>query len=96
MPHQPKPVHVLAFPNVQLLDVTGPLQVFAAANVMAHEAGLKKTPYRPEVIARDLGSVVSSAGLGLLTQPLPSTPSDSMYLDVPMILMLVTTKRLPD
>jgi len=52
MPHQPKPVHVLAFPNVQLLDVTGPLQVFAAVNVIAHEAVLKKPPYRPDVHAR--------------------------------------------
>ncbi|RZI73906.1 MAG: GlxA family transcriptional regulator [Pseudomonas sp.] len=80
MPHQPRPVHVLAFPNVQLLDVTGPLQVFASANVMAQEAGLKKIPYRPEVIAREPGSVVSSAGLGLLTHPLPSTPSDTLII----------------
>jgi transcriptional regulator GlxA family with amidase domain len=80
MPHQPRPVHVLAFPNVQLLDVTGPLQVFASANVMAHEAGLKKIPYRPEVIASEPGSITSSAGLGLLTHPLPSTPSDTLII----------------
>jgi hypothetical protein len=28
MPNTPKSVHVLAFANVQVLDVTGPLQVF--------------------------------------------------------------------
>ncbi len=33
-------VDVLAFPNVQLLDVTGPLQVFATANEVSVAAGL--------------------------------------------------------
>jgi transcriptional regulator GlxA family with amidase domain len=79
MPHSTKPIHVLAFPDVQLLDVTGPLQVFASANVQARDRGMK-LPYRPEVIARERDSVVSSAGLGLLTQPLPSTPSDTLII----------------
>jgi transcriptional regulator GlxA family with amidase domain len=29
-------IEVLAFPDVQLLDVAGPLQVFATANDLAH------------------------------------------------------------
>jgi hypothetical protein len=32
-------VEVLAYPSVQLLDVTGPLQVFASANDLVAEAG---------------------------------------------------------
>ncbi|BCQ63609.1 hypothetical protein PBOI14_53590 [Pseudomonas sp. Boi14] len=32
MPTAPKNVFVLAFANAQLLDVSGPLQVFASAN----------------------------------------------------------------
>lgn len=79
MPHQPRPVHVLAFHNVQLLDVTGPLQVFASANLHALELGIK-TPYRPEVIAREDGSITSSAGLGLLTHPLPASASDTLII----------------
>jgi transcriptional regulator GlxA family with amidase domain len=75
----PKPVHVLAFPNVQLLDVTGPLQVFASANVHAREVGMA-APYAPTVIAREDSSVMSSAGLGLLTHPLPKTPSDTLIV----------------
>ncbi|MDH0745530.1 DJ-1/PfpI family protein [Pseudomonas sp. GD03842] len=74
-----RPVHILAFPNVQLLDVTGPLQVFASANVHAAEHGLP-APYSPAVIGREDGSVVSSAGLGLLTHPLPTTPSDTLIV----------------
>ena len=79
MTHVPKPIHILAFPDVQLLDVTGPLQVFASANVHAAEHGLA-TPYSPIVIAKQQGSVVSSAGLGLHTHPLPQTPSDTLIV----------------
>lgn len=79
MPDQPRSIHLLAFPDVQLLDVSGPLQVFASANVYA---GLQRlgTPYSPMVIARQQRSVVSSAGLGLHTQPLPDTPSDTLII----------------
>jgi transcriptional regulator GlxA family with amidase domain len=37
-------VEVLAFPTVQLLDVSGPLQVFATANELALKAR-KEAPY---------------------------------------------------
>jgi transcriptional regulator GlxA family with amidase domain len=79
MPDAPKAVHVLAFPNVQLLDVAGPLQVFASANVQAMERG-QPAPYAPSVIASQPGSVLSSAGLGLQTFPLPTTPSDTLII----------------
>ena len=79
MPDAPKAVHLLAFPNVQLLDVAGPLQVFASANVQAIERG-QPAPYAPSVIASQPGSVLSSAGLGLQTFPLPTTPSDTLII----------------
>lgn len=66
----PRAVHVLAFPDVQLLDVTGPLQVFASANVFAHERGLPP-PYAPSVVSASPSPVLSSAGLGLACEPLP-------------------------
>ncbi|MFL6611550.1 MAG: AraC family transcriptional regulator, partial [Pseudomonas sp.] len=46
MPNTPKSVHVLAFANVQVLDVTGPLQVFASANDLVRGQGLP-APYAP-------------------------------------------------
>ncbi len=79
MRDQPKSVHILAFPNVQLLDITGPLQVFASANVQAHQNGLS-APYSPVIIAQQQDSVVSSAGLGLLTHPLPQAASDTLII----------------
>ncbi|MGN8346856.1 GlxA family transcriptional regulator [Pseudomonas sp. SMV71] len=79
MPNPPKTVHVLAFPNVQVLDVTGPLQVFASTNDLARQQGLS-LPYAPTVIAASGGPVVSSAGLALLAEPLPSEDSDTLLI----------------
>ena len=75
----PKPIHVLAFAKVQLLDVTGPLQVFASANDVAAQRGMP-TPYAPQVISPGGGAVLSSAGLALLAEPLPETASDTLII----------------
>ncbi|MGC5702163.1 GlxA family transcriptional regulator [Pseudomonas sp. NFXW11] len=65
-----KNVFVLAFANAQLLDVSGPLQVFASANDRARGLGLP-LPYNPQVIASPGGATVTSSGLALLAEPLP-------------------------
>ncbi|QXI18996.1 GlxA family transcriptional regulator [Pseudomonas hamedanensis] len=75
----PKAIHVLAFANMQILDVTGPLQVFASANDLARQRGLP-TPYAPSVIASEGGAVMSSAGLAVLAEPLPTAPSDTLII----------------
>jgi transcriptional regulator GlxA family with amidase domain len=67
-------VELLAFPLVQLLDVTGPFQVFASANDLVLEAG-GRAPYALQVVARSGGQVTASAGLKLSTAPLP--PADA-------------------
>ncbi|SEB69630.1 transcriptional regulator, AraC family with amidase-like domain [Pseudomonas saponiphila] len=67
----PKNVFVLAFANHQLLDVTGPLQVFASANDRARGLGLP-LPYHPRVIASPGGATPSSSGLALLAEALPA------------------------
>lgn len=77
----PRAIRVLAFPDVQLLDVTGPLQVFASANEFAHKRGLA-TPYALSVIAAAEGTVLSSAGLGLVCLPLPPAEAVSDTLIV--------------
>ena len=60
----PKVIHVLAFPKVQLLDVTGPLQVFASANDIVRHQGLP-APYAPTVIAS--GGVAGIADIRILS-----------------------------
>jgi len=81
MPSPPKTVYVLAFAQVQVLDVTGPLQVFASANDLARQQGLPP-PYAPKVIAAQTGPVLSSAGLALVADPLPAkdTPCDTLII----------------
>jgi transcriptional regulator GlxA family with amidase domain len=64
---------ILAFADVQLLDVAGPLQVFATANELAAGQGLD-TPYAPRVVA-PISPLVTSAGLALCADPLP--PADA-------------------
>ena len=64
---------MLAFPAVQLLDVTGPLQVFASANELVAEPG-REPPYALRVVAQGRGDgagVTASAGVGLGADPLP-------------------------
>lgn len=77
----PKIIHVLAFPNVQVLDVTGPLQVFATANDLARQQGLP-LPYAVNVIAAQAEPVMTSAGLALVAAPLPAaeTPCDTLVI----------------
>jgi transcriptional regulator GlxA family with amidase domain len=75
----PKAIHVLAFANMQILDVTGPLQVFASANDLARQRGLP-VPYAPSVIASGGGAVMSSAGLAVLAEPLPHAASDTLII----------------
>ena len=69
----PRRIEFLVFPDVQLLDVTGPLQVFASANRLAEDAG-QSTPYALAVVSAFPGPIVSSAGLALLAEALP--PAD--------------------
>ena len=54
-------VAMLALPGVQLLDVAGPLDVFAEANVQAGT-----TVYRLHVVASTPGALCSSAGTRLM------------------------------
>jgi transcriptional regulator GlxA family with amidase domain len=79
-PPKPRRVEVLAFPDVQLLDVAGPLQVFATANDLSRMAG-RAVPYEPVVVAAG-GIAMSSAGLGLATEPLPGPrrPVDTLVV----------------
>ena len=68
-PPRPKRIEIVGFAGAQLLDVTGPLQVFASANDLARAAGLPP-PYRPLVVAA-ASRVVSSSGAALLAARLP-------------------------
>jgi transcriptional regulator GlxA family with amidase domain len=61
-------VEILVFPECQLLDVAGPLQVFASAN---ERLGLPVQPYSLRVIGPGEPVLSASAGLRLVVEPLP-------------------------
>jgi len=58
-------IWIVAFPDVQVLDVTGPLEVFS----MANRLGDARTPgYDVSVVAAKPGLVATSSGLALVAQ----------------------------
>jgi len=61
----------MAYPAVQLLDVTGPLQVFASANYLMARAD-EAPPYVIRLVAPGGQNVVASAGIALVADPLSS------------------------
>ena len=63
-------VEIVAFPGVQLLDVTGPLQVFASANEALATSG-RAAFYEVRVVAQET-AVATSSGLALVAERIPS------------------------
>src|SRR5262245_26016990 len=74
-------IELLAYPDVQLLDVSGPLQVFASANDFLMQAG-KPSPYEVLVVAAS-PRIRTSAGLVLEAAALPAHGLEVDTLIVP-------------
>ncbi len=74
-------IEILAFSDVQLLDVAGPLQVFASTNDFYLRAG-KPAPYQPIAVGAD-NPIVTSSALPIGTSPLPSSDQPIDTLIVP-------------
>lgn len=62
-------VAILALPGVQLLDVSGPLDVFAEANAQAG-----REVYRPLVVASRAGQIRSSSGMRVVPDQIIEAP----------------------
>lgn len=73
-------IEVLTFDRSQLLDVTGPLQVFASANDHEWLKG-RPAPYDPVVVSPPGGEITSS-GLAIGAKPLPdpAMPLDTLIV----------------
>ncbi|MEZ2126919.1 MULTISPECIES: GlxA family transcriptional regulator [unclassified Sinorhizobium] len=73
-------VEILSFSDSQLLDVAGPLQVFATANDLTRMSG-RSAPYEPVTVG-STDRVTTSSGLVLSVLPLPSTeaPLDTLIV----------------
>lgn len=75
-------IEIVAFDAVQLLDVTGPLQVFASANDVVAASGAAP-PYEPRVVSASGPLVTCSAGLAMAASPLPPVAAKLDTLIVP-------------
>src|SRR5258706_2569662 len=63
---EPRHVAILAYPGVALLDAVGPLEVFAAANlVLAERSPRCAKPYRVEIWSEHVGAIDGSCGVSL-------------------------------
>ncbi len=73
-------IEFLAYDAVQILDITGPLQVFASANDLFRLAG-KPEPYEIVTIAKS-SPIRSSSGLAVMTEALPEAgaPPDTLLI----------------
>jgi transcriptional regulator GlxA family with amidase domain len=80
-PNPVRVIDVLAYPAVQLLDVTGPIQVFASANDLIARAGGAR-PYQLRVVSQGGKGVTASAGVTLAASPLSRSgePLDTLLV----------------
>jgi transcriptional regulator GlxA family with amidase domain len=79
-PKLPIRIELLAFPDVQLLDVAGPLQVFSSANERLTRHGHEPT-YAMRIVAPGSALVLSTAGIALTAEPLSmDTGIDTLVL----------------
>ncbi len=73
--HKPRLVAIVAYPDVQSLDVTGPLEVFATAQRLIEATGRRDRGYRVQVLSRDGQSLSTSSGLAIAPHgPLARAP----------------------
>ena len=70
-PSSTKRIVMLAYNNAELLDISGPLDVFSHANNCV--SGPRKAPYSIEIMAADSGLVTTSSGI--------QVSASSSYLD---------------
>ena len=68
-PNAVRVIDVLAYPAVQLLDVAGPVQVFASANDIVAGAGGAR-PYLLRIVSQNGEGVTATAGVALAAVPL--------------------------
>ena len=80
-PNPVRVIDVLIYPAVQLIDVTGPVQVFATANDLIAAAGGARA-YESRFVAQGGGGVTASAGVTLAAGPLSKAdePLDTLLV----------------
>ena len=68
IPTKHRRVIMLTFPGADLLDITGPLDIFAGANTLLPRTQSGLPTYEVELVAREIGPVETSSGIKLLAE----------------------------
>ncbi len=74
----PIAVHILVYPEFELLDATGPASVFSTANFILNRRE-RPTAYEVALVSASGGLVRSSSGVAVDTRPLSRTPPKSLH-----------------
>lgn len=80
-PHELKTrtVGIVAYPSVEILDVTGPMEVFSFANYFLQKSGVINYPaYLIELLAAKSGVLMASCGLHILATKAYSDVQDNI------------------
>lgn len=74
-----RPVGIVTFPGVEVLDLTGPMEVFAFANIGLQRSGMCSEPVYPtEVLAAKPGPITTSCGLQIIANKAYSDVHDGI------------------
>ena len=68
VPTKHRRVIMLAFPGADLLDITGPLDIFSGANTLLPRTQSGLPAYGVELVAHEIGPVETSSGIKLLAE----------------------------
>ncbi len=61
-----RPIGIVAFDGVEMIDLTGPMDVFALTSRMLQRVGVAKEPYPLRVFAKKPGPVTTYSGIQIL------------------------------
>ena len=72
-----RPIAIVVFPDAQVLDVAGPMEILRAANLATRKAGAEPA-YAPRIVAARTGAVSTSCGLGIVATHSFRDPSPAL------------------
>ena len=74
-----RPISIVTYPGVEIIDLTGPMEVFAFANNALERSGVCSEPAYPmQVLAANPGPVMSSCGLQIIADKAYSHVQDGI------------------
>ncbi|MGR8998615.1 MAG: GlxA family transcriptional regulator [Gammaproteobacteria bacterium] len=74
-----RPVGIVTYPGFEIIDLTGPMEVFAFANVCLQRSGVCSEPAYPmQVLAAKPGPIKSSCGLQIIAEKAYSDVQDGI------------------